>query len=59
MLRAAAVGLVMGYFGGRLIVAAFNRIELPSGLHPWLALSGALALFALTNLMGGSGSLAV
>ena len=59
MLRAAAVGLVMGYFGGRLIVAAFNRIELPSGLHPWMALSMALAVFATSNMLGGSGYLAV
>ena len=59
VVRAAVVGLGMGYAGGRLIVAAFNRFELPSGLHPWLALSAALALFALTNMFGGSGYLAV
>ena len=59
MLWAAGVGLALGYGGGRLIVAAFNRFDLPSGLHPWLALSGALALFAVTNLLEGSGYLAV
>jgi cell volume regulation protein A len=59
MVQAAVVGLVIGYFGGRLIVAAFDRLDLPSGLHPWLALSGALALFALANLLEGSGYLAV
>lgn len=52
-------GLVIGYLGGRGLVAALNRFHLPSGLHPWLALSGAVALFALTNLIGGSGYLAV
>ena len=59
VVRSAALGLGLGYAGGRLIVAAFNRVDLPSGLHPWLALSAALALFALTNLLGGSGYLAV
>ena len=42
-----------------LIVAALNKYVLPAGLHPWLALAGAVALFALTNLLGGSGYLAV
>jgi len=59
MVRAGVVGLGAGYLGGRLIVAAFNRFELPSGLHPWLGLASALALFALTDLAGGSGYLAV
>lgn len=56
---AAGVGVALGYLGGRAIVAALNRFNLPAGLHPWLSLSGAIALFALTNLLGGSGYLAV
>ncbi len=56
---AVAAGLALGYVGGRLIVAALNKYVLPAGLHPWLALAGAVALFALTNLLGGSGYLAV
>jgi cell volume regulation protein A len=56
---AIGLGLVTGYAGGRAIVAALNRVSLPSGLHPWLALASAVALFAATNLLGGSGSLAV
>nr|WP_277874195.1 potassium/proton antiporter [Luteimonas cucumeris] len=59
MVWAMAAGLAIGYFGGRLLVAALNRYNLPSGLHPWLALAGAVALFALTNLIYGSGYLAV
>ncbi len=59
MVWAMAAGLAVGYFGGRLLVAALNRYDLPSGLHPWLALAGAVGLFALTNLIGGSGYLAV
>ena len=56
---AVAVGLGLGYAGGRSIVAALNKYTLPSGLHPWLALASAVTLFAITNLLGGSGYLAV
>jgi cell volume regulation protein A len=56
---AIGLGLATGYAGGRGIVAALNRVSLPSGLHPWLALASAVALFAATNLLGGSGYLAV
>ena len=56
---AVTAGLGLGYGGGRVIVAALNRYTLPSGLHPWLALASAVALFAVTNLVGGSGYLAV
>ena len=57
--QVAGVGLAAGYAGGRLIVSALNRFSLPSGLHPWLALASAVALFGLTDLLGGSGYLAV
>jgi cell volume regulation protein A len=56
---ALAGGLLFGYVGGRLIVAALNHVSLPSGLHPWLAMAGALSVFALANLVYASGYLAV
>ena len=56
---AIIAGVALGYAGGRLIVWALNRYNLPSGLHPWLAMAGAVAVFALTNYLGGSGYLAV
>ena len=56
---AIACGLALGYAGGRGIVRVLNRYSLPAGLHPWLALASAVALVALTNLLGGSGYLAV
>jgi len=59
MVWAMASGLAVGFFGGRALAFALNRIDLPSGLHPWLALASAVGLFALTNLIGGSGYLAV
>ena len=52
-------GLAFGYLGGRLIVWLLNTLNLPSGLHPWLAMASAVALFALTNTLGGSGYVAV
>ena len=52
-------GVLFGYLGGRLIVLALNHVSLPSGLHPWLAMAGALTVFALANLFYASGFLAV
>lgn len=56
---AIVAGVTLGYAGGRMIVWALNRFTLPSGLHPWLAMAGAVCVFALTNYLGGSGYLAV
>jgi cell volume regulation protein A len=56
---AMALGAGLGFGGGRLLVVLLNRLTLPSGLHPWLALAVAVALFSVTNLLGGSGYLAV
>ena len=36
-------GLVAGYLGGRLMVWTLNTFTFPAGLHPWLALAGAVA----------------
>lgn len=59
LLWATGAGLVLGYLGGRLMVATLNQFDLPPGLHPWMALAGAVSLFAVTGLVGGSGYLAV
>ena len=59
MVWAMAAGTAFGYAGGRLLVWALNRFALPSGLPPWLAMAGAVALFAIANHAGGSGYLAV
>lgn len=52
------LGGLLGWIGGRLIATGLNRLEL-DGLHPLLALAGAIAVFAATNMLGGSGFLAV
>ena len=53
------LGLVMGALGGWLIVKAVDRAPLEPGLYPLAVLGGALMLFAITGLVGGSGFLAV
>jgi len=59
LIQQLGIGALAGAVGGRAIAGALNRFDLPAGLHPLLALAGAVSLFALTNLIGGSGFLAV
>jgi len=53
------LGLVIGAAGGWLVVKAVDRAPLEPGLYPLAVLGGALMLFAVTGLVGGSGFLAV
>lgn len=57
--RELAVGAVLGVAGGILLAALMNRLDLPGGLHPVLAVAVTVLLFALTSLLHGSGFLAV
>lgn len=52
-------GGICGAVGGGIIVLATARLNLDSGLYPVLTLSLALLVFATTNVLGGSGFLAV
>lgn len=53
------LGAVLGLVGGWLLVQVLRRIELEAGLYPIMLLSLALCLFAATNMLGGSGFLAI
>lgn len=59
LLQQAGIGGLAGVAGGLLLAQALNRLALPAGLHPWLAMGGAVLVFAFANLLGGSGFLAV
>ena len=57
--REGIVGAAIGVSGGIALVAALNRVALPGGLHPLLAVASAVFLYALAQIAGGSGFLAV
>ena len=50
---------MLGYLGGRAIVFVLNRLDLPQGLHAPFVATGALVVFALAEVVHGSGFLAV
>ena len=54
-----AFGLLMGWLGGRILAKLVRRLNLADGLYALMILSGGLIVFASTNMMGGSGFLAV
>jgi cell volume regulation protein A len=54
----AGIGAAIGLIGGLGIVGGLNRLNLPTGLHPLLAIAGAVLTFAVAATLGGSGFLA-
>ncbi len=55
----AVLGTLLGVAGGYFGVWLLNRMALPGGLHSLFVVSGAVFVFALASVTGGSGFLAV
>jgi len=55
----AVIGAILGVLGGLAASISLNRINLPGGLHPLLAIAMAILIYALTSVLSGSGFLAV
>jgi len=53
------VGTIAGLAGGLGASWLLNRVNLPGGLHPLLAIAIAVTVYAATSVLGGSGFLAV
>ena len=52
-------GIIGGIVGGKLLSEIMNRLSMPTGTYPVLAVIGGVLIFAVTNLVGGSGYLAI
>ena len=59
LLQQLSFGLGMGLFFGYFLSQLLPKIHLAEGMYAILILSAGLAVFAATNLLGGSGFLAV
>lgn len=55
LLQEGAIGAAFGLAGGFALVWVLNRAQLPSGLHPLLAVAGAVLVFGVTGVAHGSG----
>lgn len=59
LLQQLSFGLVVGLLAGFLLSKLLPKLHLPEGMYAILILSAGLSVFAATNLIGGSGFLAV
>src|SRR5690606_35885403 len=53
------IGAICGLAGGFFLTWLVNRVQLDTGLYPLLITSGAILVFAVTNILEGSGFLAI
>lgn len=52
-------GIIFGFAGGYLLTIILKRLNLAVSLYPLLALAGGMSVFGFTNMLGGSGFLAI
>lgn len=53
------LGVIAGGLGGWFLARLLSRLRMAEGLYALLIVSGGLIVFALTNMLGGSGFLAI
>ena len=59
LIQQLGLGLVLGTLGGKFLAWLLTRVRLAEGMYSLMIMSGGMMLFALTNMAGGSGFLAV
>ncbi|KLT72618.1 potassium transporter [Neisseria arctica] len=59
LVQQLGLGLLLGFLGGKVLSRLVRRLNLAEGLYALLIVSGGLLVFAVANLLGGSGFLAV
>lgn len=59
LLQQFGIGALVGVIGGLLLNLVAARVRPGEGLHALLLCSGGVSIFAITNIAGGSGFLAV
>ena len=59
LLQQIGFGLIFGLLAGYLLARLMPKLHLAEGMYAILILSAGLAVFAATNLIGGSGFLAI
>lgn len=59
LLQQLGFGLIVGLMAGFLLSKLLPKLHLPEGMYAILILSAGLSVFAATNLIGGSGFLAI
>ncbi|OAM31275.1 K+/H+ antiporter [Eikenella longinqua] len=59
LVQQLGLGVIFGLAAGKLLAFILKRIRLAEGLYALMIASGGLMLFAVSNMFGGSGFLAV
>ena len=59
LVQQMGLGMILGLLGGKMLTKILTKVPLAEGLYALLIASGGLLIFSLTNLIGGSGFLAV